>query len=250
MLKKYPKKYIIDIRDYNKIAKFYNFSKVIEKSAHTVISSPGYTSWLPRGFAYTTNHNTKIDNLSGIYPSHSIDKNEVKIASIGALRDLKINIDLIKSAQDSLGIRLSFHGRGDINSELEKFAENSKTPIDITGFYLKEDEPDLYRSADLINVLRYPDCINNITALPNRLYLAPFLGKPLLSYPGTYLGEVVKKNNLGLVLNTFDSLIDQINKFIDEFNQAEFDNARKLFLSEVIDENKKFKQLIEAFLRQ
>ncbi|MOA69299.1 hypothetical protein D3C78_1974110 [compost metagenome] len=52
------------------------------------------------------------------------------------------------------------------------------------------------------------------------------------------------------MLNTFESLNEQVKEFINGFNPVEFDKARKLFLADVIEENRNFNKLLEAFLRQ
>ena len=63
---KYKGKYIIDIRDHNKILNFFKLEELIDCSAITVLSSPGYTEWLPKSNKYEINHNTQISSIKEI----------------------------------------------------------------------------------------------------------------------------------------------------------------------------------------
>lgn len=247
--KRYSGNFVIDVRDHNPIIRFYGFPSLIAHSAFTVISSSGYLSWLPENGRYLINHNFLSEDLSEMHAADVSIQDHVSISSIGALRDLAINVDFIRAIANSAAFKLYFHGRGDINSELEAQAGNSFSNVEITGYYPKESEIDLYRAADLVNVLRYSDGINNRTALPNRLYLAPYFGRPLFAYEGTYLAEVIQKYHLGLVVSSFDDLQKVILSYFESFDVVAFDVARQKFLNEVIHENDVFKREFGHFLR-
>ncbi|ENW94382.1 hypothetical protein [Acinetobacter dispersus] len=246
---KYSKNFIIDVRDHNKIVSLYNFENLISHSAFTVISSSGYLSWLPKEKRYLVNHNFYPENLSNIYDVDFNVENKVFISSIGALRDLEVNLKLIEKLDNDEEIQLNFHGHGDINSKLELSSVNFRN-VEITGYYEKENEVNLYRNANLVNVLRYSDGINNHTALPNRLYLAPYFGRPLFAYSGTYLAQVIEKYELGLVIDSFDNVRDAVFRYFADFDALTFDKARRKFLNEIIDENSVFKREFHLFIHQ
>lgn len=247
LLEKYSGKYILDVRDHNAIAKFYNFSSIINKSAYSVVSSLGYLSWLPPSNKYLLNHNAGFKDLSmcANVLTHDSER-KIIVSSIGALRDLKINIDFIKSINSNKSLYLFYHGKGDINTQLEK-AVLGADYVELTGYYQKDEERELYLSSDIINVLRYADGINNITALPNRLYLAPYYGKPLLAYSGTYLADIIEKYNIGLVLNSFNDVSKQILKYFEKFSTDDFESKRRVFLDNVIKENNEFELKVSLF---
>ena len=160
LLGKYAGKFILDVRDHNIIARFYNFSSIVSRSSYAVVSSLGYLSWLPSSEKYLLNHNAKFKDLSLCAKVLAYNSDEkIKISSIGALRDLKININFIRSISSNELFYLNYHGKGDVNTQLE----NSVLGVDfvkLTGFYQKEQEGELYILSDMINVLRYPDGIN------------------------------------------------------------------------------------------
>lgn len=248
LLKNFRDKYILDIRDYHKILKFVNIEKLIEGSKMSIISSPMYKEWLPKSDKYIVNHNTKINNLNEIKP-HGINSHNkaISIAYIGATRDFKINIDFINSLKNNKRVRIFFHGAGEIDGDIIKYInENKIDNVELTGRYIKSDEPNLYNSSDLINVLRYNDGINNKTALPNRLYSSAFYGKPMLAYRGNYLDEIISKYDLGMVIDTFDNLEEEINAYFTNFDIDKYNVGRVEYLSQIIEENRIFKiKLIE-----
>ena len=251
LIKEYRDKYIIDIRDHNRIIKYFNIEKTIEHSNFTVISSPGYKEWLPESNNYVINHNTQIESLAELKEVKPFDlssSNEISVGCIGALRDYKINIDFIESLKNNEIVKLNYHGEGNINQGISKYLlEHGIKNVNLTGRYDKEEEPELYKKNNIINVLRYNDGINNKTALPNRLYNAVIYGKPMLAFDGTYLSEIIKKYNLGIVIGSFDNIERELMEYIYNFKFEPYENGRSLFFESVIKENKEFSANIREF---
>ncbi len=249
LIKNYKNKYIIDIRDYNRILKIFNPKKVIESSKFTVISSPRYNQWLPKCDKYVIDHNTQIQGLEELESVEILSNEEkINIAYIGAIRDYKVNIDFIDSLKNNKKVDIYFHGEGDINKNIQDYLNsNNICNVYITGRYKKEDEENLYYNNNLINVLRYDDGINNQTALPNRLYNAAVYGKPMLAYSGTYLAEIIKNYKLGLVLNSFKDIEGQIRKYLSEFEKEKYNHGRKVFFQNIIEEKDYFHRKLEMF---
>lgn len=249
LIKNYKGNYIIDIRDYNKIIKIFNPAKIIKNSAVTVISSPGYKQWLPESKKYMVNHNIQLIDLNELHEPHIINKtSKINISFIGAIRDMKINIDLINSLANNDYIDLYYHGEGDINKKLlQHLLNNNINNVKFTGRYVREDEENLYMQSDFINILRYNDSINNYTALPNRLYKSAFYGKPVIAFEETYLANITKEHNLGLVLKSLENIKEDIESYLANFNIKEYDKGREAFIEKVIEENKCFKGTLESF---
>lgn len=249
LLKKHQNEYLIDIRDYNKILKFWSLGSVVENSKFTVISSPYYKEFLPMSEKYIVNHNTQITSLDEINEVSDLNpKKTINISNIGAIRDLDINIKFIDSLKDNKNINLSYHGEGDINRLIiDHIKENKINNVIMTGRYNKKEESALYEKSDFINVLRYNDGINNKTALPNRLYSAVIYGKPILAFQGTYLAKVVSDYNLGLVLDSFNEIEKKFKLYYQNFEKTKFNSGRKKFLQKVIEENRYFEKLLHEF---
>lgn len=243
LVKEYRNKYIIDIRDHNRIIKYFNIEKTIEHSNFTVLSSPGYKEWLPESNKYVINHNTKVESLDELREVGSDIKNRdfININYIGSIRDYKINIDFINSLKNKKHIAMNFHGEGAINKDIENHVTNQTIGnVKLTGRYEKEQESEFYKISDFINILIPNDSINSRTLLPNRLYNAAIYGKPILAFDGTYLSEIVKKYNLGIVIESFDNIEREIIEYINNFNLDLYENGRRLFFESVIKENRSF----------
>ena len=250
LIKEYRDKYIIDIRDHNRIIKYFNIEKTIEHSNFTVLSSPGYKEWLPESNNYVINHNTQIESLNELKEVKPFDlssSNEISVGCIGALRDYKINIDFIESLKNNEIVKLNYHGEGNINQGISKYLlEHGIENVNLTGRYDKEEEPELYKKNNIINVLRYNDGINNKTALPNRLYNAVIYGKPMLAFEGTYLSEIIKGYNLGLIIKDFDIIERKVVVYMENFDFELYKNNRYLFFGSVIKENEEFHNKIKS----
>lgn len=250
LIKNYGNKYIIDIRDHNRVIKYFNIEKVINKSMYTVLSSPGYKEWLPKSNKYVINHNTKIGSLNELKNIETFELsiyNKISVGCIGALRDYKINIDFIEALKNIQAINLNYHGEGDINKDISKYLiEHGIENVSLTGRYNKEEEPELYKKNNIINVLRYNDGINNKTALPNRLYSAAVYGKPMLGFEGTYLAEIIKEYNLGLIIDNFDNIEKELVAYFKNIDFELYKNKRYLFFDKVIKENIEFENKIKA----
>lgn len=251
LTKHYKGKYIVDVRDYNKVITFLNIKNAILYSNLVVLSSSGYKSWLPKSNKYIINHNTQIENINQLLEVKNdwIIQDKLYVGCIGALRDYRVNIDLIKSLKNNKLIHLNYHGEGIINKNISNYLKvNSIKNVTLTGRYRKYEEVNLYNKNNLINVMRYNDDINNRTALPNRLYNAALYGKPLLAFEGTYMSEIIKKYNLGIVINSFENIEVELLKYMNNFDLETYEKGRKLFLNRAIIENKEFYDKIKMFI--
>jgi len=251
MKNNFNEKYIIDIRDHNKILKFFNFKKLVESSAFTVLSSPGYKEWLPKSNKYVINHNTQIPRIDDLKEIGTFNREVICISNIGAINEFHINIDFINSLKNNPKFKLNYHGEGNINDDLISYLKTNRiSNVFVTGRYIKEDEEILYESSDLINVLRTSDGINNKTALPNRIYNAVFYGKPLLACVGSHLGDVIANNNIGIVLDSFNEVENSIFQYMKKFDDITYNKGRELFMEKVIQENKHFENKLLTFLQK
>ena len=92
--------------------------------------------------------------------------------------------------------------------------------------------------------------INNKTCLPNRLYNAAIYGKPMLAFEGTYLSGIIKEYNLGLIIEDFDNIEEELMEYVNNFKLEPYENGRNLFFETVIKENKKFFTNIREFMHE
>lgn len=248
LMKQYKEKYILDIRDYNKIFKFYKFKKLIDNSSFTVISSPGYKMWLPKSEKYVINHNTTFRKIDDLEPL-KIEWNNKKISiyTIGIIRHWDVNINLVNQLKNNEEYKLIFHGEGTINDDLKKYVKDQKIKnVQVFGRYNKEEEKNIYKNATLINIMLYDD-INSKGVLANRLYNSVVFGKPMLTLKGTYLADQVEQYNLGLVLDSFEEMEHKINNYLNYFNADNYEKGRVEFFQKVIEDNNYFFENLHYF---
>ena len=97
LLSYYKKKYIFDIRDYSPLVKYTVpiIRRLLNNSALNCFSSPGFRSWLP-ACDYVICHNARRKSLDeDIVNARDIDVENVKVLTIGQLRNFITNKDSI-----------------------------------------------------------------------------------------------------------------------------------------------------------
>lgn len=251
LIRNYKGNLIIDIRDYNKIMKFFNFSKIANASSFVVVSSPGFKTWLPKNEEYVINHNTNLEKYLPIIDKKADDKNNVhiSISYIGSVRDLDVNIDLLNALKNNETFFLNYHGDGIIIEKLKDFIQKERIKnVKLTGRYTKDTEDSFYKQSNLINIIIPKDNINSRTLLPNRLYKAVEHGIPILTMGGTYLASIISEYKLGIVLKDFSTIGIDIVDYLSEIDETTYEKNRFEFISQIIKDNSKFIRLLESFI--
>lgn len=250
LMQHYKERYILDIRDYHKVLNLWNPSKVIADSYATVVSSPMFQTWLPPNHEYFVNHNSAIYRLPDlVQPNVERKKEKVNISYIGSVAHYDINRQLIQALRNSEWCILEFHGQGTASNEIIALVEAEKIEnVKVTGIYDKADESSLYSNSDMVNMVLSSDSVNNRTCLPNRLYNACLYGKPLLTNTGTFVSDIIRDYNLGLVLNNFDDVENQIRSYWNEFDEDAWVSGRDCFLQSVVHDNIVFRDKVREFV--
>ena len=240
--------YFVDIRDWHFLGSFFPLSKFLKKSEAVFVSSPGFSEWLGVDDFYVDhNYQASRDIFNFQDCQFNNQKNTFNISYIGSLRDTDANINLINELKNT-NFNLIFHGDGISNEEIKKFInkENVKNAT-CYGRYARSCENEIYLNSDLVNVVRFPEGVNNLTSLPNRLYAAVYFGKPLVAYSGTYLSKIVEKYDLGVVLEEREGNSNLMN-FIKNFSLDKYNLGRKKFAQDIKLDNEKFISGLNKFL--
>lgn len=251
-LKKYYQgNYVFDYRDLSIEQKTLfkkSFSTLLKNSYLNVISSPGFKKYLPQ-FDYTLCHNIDIIKAQkGLMPVAPPDyKQGIIVLTIGAIRK-DSNIEVIDSLGDREGFTLSFVGKGPFSSILESYVKDKGYKnIVFKGFYKKEEEEPIIRESTMINIA-YPLIPSHISALSNRFYNSLIYRRPMIVTKGTIQGEYAEEYKVGLSLDDYKNLSNDICNYLKSLDDSEYDTNCKKLLSTIIEENKMFEQKLKSFV--
>ena len=256
LVRSYKYQYVFDIRDYSPFcgSRFFKDTilRLIKFSKFNVISSAGFLNWLPsEASEYIVNHNTEISLLDKACDEVSDlrCKKEIKILTIGQLRDAKTNLSLIEAFADKKRYSLLFSGYGNALPVLEQYVKNKNiTNVYFTGRYKKEEELSIVNSCDLVNVF-LPNNINSNTLMTNRFYNAAICGKPIIVNGKCYQEQVCDKFKLGVAISNQNEIFSSIERYINSFDILKYSEGRNHFLKIVNDDLIAFEQnLVKAYI--
>lgn len=252
LLKKYPKKYLVEIRDYfmekNKIYYFIQ-KKVLKKSALSIISSEKFKEFLPK-LNYLMMHNiVDFKNINLNYKK----KSQITISNIGFIRFNEQNLKFINLFQGDSRFKIRFIGKGANN--LKKLAQNKNYNLENIEFIDKFSPKETQRyieETDLIFNLygTYNPLVKYL--LSNKLYYSAQFLKPILVSKNTAMEDIsVKKYNFGF---TFDmEKKNEKERLYDYYKNVDLkileENCNN-FLKEVKEKNKETILEIKNFLEK
>lgn len=252
---KYKNKYLFDVRDhtYENLPIYRQiFENLVRNSALTVISSPAYRRWLPEAHEYVLTHNIdreylQDDQNTNDYPSFNGKK--VVISFIGMIRYYEENICLINSLANSDRFELRYIGQGQCEQELFDYCcKKGIKNVSFHGRYGPSEKASFYNQADMVNCLFGTQDTASLTLIPNRLYECCVFQKPIIVSKGSYMAEVVEKNELGLVLNLRkDNVVTKVLDYINCFDPNRYRENCTKFLIQVRAEEEVFYSAVKSF---
>ena len=239
----YTGKYILDIRDE---CALYGIMKLrlpmlLKHSYCNVISSWGFKTWLPKA-DYVISHNIgfhwreKIDMPTPVsfFPSRPLN-----ILTIGQIRHFDGNRILIDELGNDEGFIIHFAGAGVDAPRLEEYCRSKEiNNVTFSGRYLKENEDNIAKTCDFVNILLPQTRVQY--AMANRFYLAILNYKPVIVNAESIQAEYIRKYHLGIIWKSGTSLRNSINDYIKQFEIEEFLNARKKIIAALTNDIDKF----------
>ncbi|MBU3159853.1 glycosyltransferase [Clostridium frigoris] len=252
--KEYKQKFILDIRDYGKANRYIKrLESIINNSEFTVISSAGYKKWLPLKYNYVISHNTLFTDYNAIDERDKFDlrnKTEIIISNIGVIRNYHENCKAIDSFKQSTKFKLRYIGKGICEEDLKKYCNNNNIDnVSFHGKYSKNEELRFYQQSDIINLIVPMNSVGNNSAMANRFYNACISRCPLIVNKGSYMAEIVKSYNLGMAMDIDnDNMIEEVSKYINNFDYDKFIKGCKVFLSKIENEQKIFCEKVMKFI--
>ena len=233
--KKYSFKYIFDYRDitYEKHI-FYKkkINKLANNSLLTLISSPKYKTVfdIPNQKKLFVSHNVRLIDLTLFKKNKNEQlKRKLTIAFWGIIRHTSINIRLIDAIKNDCRFTVLYYGPdNNCVKEIKKYlANNNIANVFFMGQYDPEQRKNMAQKADIIHNLYNFDDHNMNKAISNKFYDGIIFQKPQMCINGSYMAEVVKEYDIGIVVDF--SKPDLANYIFNEYN--------RLFMSPIFFSN-------------
>lgn len=252
LLKTYPNKYVIDIRDYtfeNNKAFFLIEKRLIEKSMHTVISSPGYKNFLPT-YNYILVHNNPLVHQDVVerFKQKKRLRSQIIISYIGLIRFHEQNKKIINKFKNDTRFLLRFIGKD--AKELEKFCENNSIiNVELIDRFPSEKTLEYYFDTDIVYNLYGNNSPLLDFALSNKLYYAARLNLPILVCPNTYMGKIIEEYGFGFIFEINDpKACDRLFEYYNSIDWDLFHANCARFQQDTEDDNRLFVDAISTFV--
>lgn len=252
LIKYFPEKYIVDIRDYsyeNLLFVRLLEKRVLKKSFRNIISSEGFRNFLPEG-KYLIVHNTRsFNSLAGKAYGITDDARMIHIAYIGYVRYIEQFKKLLHHLKNDERFLISFIGTKAL--ELQDFCcENNIKNVILQDTFDDKDILNLYKDVDIVNNLYGNHTPVLDYALSNKLYLAAELHKPILVCPDTYMETIVSQYGIGYIvdLDSSSSIGDGIYNYYKNIDWSLFSNKCNEFNCKVKEEQSMFIEEIDKFI--
>jgi hypothetical protein len=245
------RRFILDIRDFShedmlpyRIA----LSVLMKKSLVVAISSPGFKNWLPTSKNIILSHNTTISALH--VSSLPFDFGSKRLLNIGGMIYYQEDLDFINCASKLNGWEIEYVGKGVYERQLEQYCRDNALPVTFRGAFGPEEKISHYRRANFV-ISHYGNRTQNTrTLLPNRLYESCVLGRPIIVCEGTYLGETVRGERIGVAtsLKSVSEMSRQLNWYYVPSNYDEYLSHCRLFLEKVEKDVIHFQEIVGSLL--
>lgn len=243
LLRKYKKKYIVNIRDYiaenNPLFKCL-LSRLVDKSAFTTISSDGFLEFLPAG-KYIKVNSINEDLFADIKVHTRVPRIPYKIGFVGNCRYFKESFRLIDALANDKRFELWYCGTN--SAVIKEYAvKNNIENVYTLDSFAPEETVQLMSRFDIINSAFGSDAFDNRTLMPIRLYTAAAMNLPVLASNNTKVGSVISEYNIGFVVKSYDSLPDTLADYFVSLDKKELSASCEAFLSVCRKENARFYQ--------
>ena len=256
LLSHFRGRYMIDYRDLSieqKMGFKQLFAVMLKYSKVNVISSPGFKRCLPK-MDYYLSHNfdeeaVKVAINNNEDESFNISKG-IEVLTIGAIRDLSSNMEVVKSLANKGNVTVSFVGKGKAADVISEYCNKEGIKnVTFTGFYQKHEEAGYVQNATFMNIF-YPRRITHDTALSNRFYNSLIYKKPMIVTSHTTQGNYVEENHLGVALDNCKNLYDQLVSFIKDVDYKGYAERCNSLLREFLKDQVAFEKAVIGFVNE
>lgn len=255
LLLHFRKRYMIDYRDLSieqKPAFKQLFAIMLKFSKANVISSPGFKRCLPKRDYYLS-HNFDVNAVKEVLTKKNENRsfnisNGIHVLTIGAIRDLSANMEVVKALANKKGVDVRFVGKGGAAESIANYCKREKVEnVSFTGFYQKYEEPGYIKNATFLNIF-YPRIITHDTALSNRFYNSLIYKRPMIVTKNTTQGDYAEKYGLGVALENCNNLYSELARFIQNVDYEAYSRRCDSLLKQFLDDQALFENAVKSFV--
>ncbi|WP_312654102.1 glycosyltransferase [Proteiniclasticum sp.] len=254
---KFKGRYIVDYRDFTYENHAYYkriIHKLVENSAATFVSSDAFRQYLPNRDNIFTSHNILTDSLEyrdirRILPRES---EPIRIRYWGLIRHEDINLKIIKKIGNDQRFELHYHGRSQKTGRLlqEYCKENKLTNVFFHGEYKPLDRYKFIDKTDLLHNIFDNDKTMK-PAMSNKYYDGILFYIPQICNEGSFMGEQVKNNCVGIALNPYSpNFADEIYNYYHDIDWISFNNSCDKTLDNIINQYNDGINVIEKIIHR
>lgn len=225
---------------------FHHTQKIVYRKVDLLVitSYKFYSSYFSKFFSHNMiSVQQNIPDLHCFKSYMAKEEGPFTVGFIGGIRYLE-QMKMLVDASQSAKVHLLFAGAGGETKDFEEILEycNEKPDIVFTGRYdYAKDIANLYGMVDCVYAVYDADNANVRIALPNKLYEAAYCGLPLIASKGTYLGELVTRYNLGIVVNhkNVNELIEGLIELKEQSSEVKrnWQKAGQVFFESIMSES-------------
>lgn len=248
-------RYMIDYRDLSieqKPGFRQLFAVMLKHSCANVVSSPGFKCCLPKRDYYLSHNfdvNAVKEAIDAPVEGNFDISNGIEVLTIGAIRDLKSNMEVVKALANKDGVKMSFVGKGGAADKIADYCRTESVKnVSFVGFYQKYEEAGYVKNTTFMNIF-YPRIITHDTAMSNRFYNSLIYKKPMIVTSNTTQGDYVEKNRLGIALSDCRNLNDALFCFIKTEDYNDYCTRCNNLLMEFLKDQEAFEAAIRTFVK-
>ena len=252
----YKQRYIFDYRDLSIEQKSIfkkPFLRVLKNSYANVVSSPGFTKYLPKGFDYVLSHNFDINVVKKTLDdkAQTLDTQEsIDVLTIGGIRDYESNSQVIDALANKDGFTIRFVGKGPSAETLKQHAEERQAKnVSFEGYYPKEKEKEYINGCTFLNIF-YPRRPSHDTAISNRFYNSLIYHKPMITTADTVQGDYAAKYGVGVALEDCENLDMRLKEYLQSDAYKHFSENAHNLLNQFVQDYEKWETVVDEFLLQ
>lgn len=247
LVKRYPGKYIVDVRDYTKehVAWYRKKEeKFFSNSALNVISSPGFRSFLPPNDYYVM-HNLNL--VKGVCVNNFEEvkrRNKIRISYIGSIQyktQCKKLIDLVAKDPD---FEFFFYGNEIGGDEIRKYVDEVNCDrIQMKGTFEASEKERIYNESSLVFNCYGNDSLLLTKAISNKHYDAALYQRPLLVSPDTLMEELAGEFAYAVSFENLKDL-ESLKKWFYNIDEEKFLEYTRTLIENAVQDNQKVEDLV------